>query len=260
MIRIENISKAFEGNEVFKNLSLDIKEGESIAIIGQSGVGKSVLLKLICGLIPPDSGTIYINNVNIQTAARREREEALRKIAMLFQGSALFDSLTVEENVGFFLYEHSTYSRDKIREIVKEKLSLVNLVNIESLLPAEISGGMQKRVSLARALAKDPEILLYDEPTTGLDPVNAELINDLILETMKSTRVTSIIVTHDMHSAFKIADRIAMLYHGEIIAVEEKNKFKSLDNPIIQQFITGSSEGPITRSGQKELQAKGVEK
>jgi phospholipid/cholesterol/gamma-HCH transport system ATP-binding protein len=251
MIEIKNLYKRFEGQEVLRGLNLTVKNGETLVIIGQSGCGKSVMLKHIIGLLAPDSGTIMINGDDIFAYDRLEWQALRLKTAMLFQGAALFDSLTVGENVGFSLSEHTALPSNEIKEIVSEKLALVGLSGIENLKPAELSGGMKKRVGLARAICNDPEIILYDEPTTGLDPIRADAINDLIKDLNHKLKVTSIVVTHDMASAYKIADRIAMLYEGAIIAVGTPDEIIHTDNPVVKQFITGSAEGPITQNHKK---------
>ncbi len=246
MIEIKNLYKNFGRNAVLKGLSLTIQDGETLVIIGRSGCGKSVLLKHIMGLIEPDSGEVYVDGIDILALKPRELEELRLQFGMLFQGAALFDSLSVLENVGFSLYENTRTPEEEIKRRVTEKLSLVGLVGIEEQMPASLSGGMKKRVGLARAICNDPKIIMYDEPTTGLDPINADVINDLILRMQKKLKVTSIVVTHDMTSAYKVANRIAMLYDGRIIGVGTPEEIRTSKNPIIQQFVTGSAHGPIT--------------
>lgn len=246
MIEVVDLYKKFEGNQVLRKTNLVVEDGETLVIIGRSGCGKSVLLKHIVGLMLPDDGYIKIDHQNIFEFDTKSWNALRLKIGMLFQGAALFDSLTVGENVGFSLLEHTNMDRTEIEEIVSEKLSLVGLSGIEHLKPAELSGGMQKRVGLARAICYDPEIILYDEPTTGLDPIMADAINDLIKALNSRLKVTSIVVTHDMASAYKIADRIAMLYEGNIIEVGTPDEIRNTNNPIVQQFINGRAEGPIT--------------
>lgn len=246
MIQIRGLHKSFGGNHVLRGLDLDIRTGEALVIIGRSGCGKSVLLKLIMGILEPDEGTIVIDGVDIFSLSPRELDQFRLKLGMLFQGAALFDSLTVLENVGFSLYEHTTLPEETIREKVREKLALVGLAEIEDLMPSSLSGGMKKRVGLARAIANDPKIILYDEPTTGLDPIMADGINELLCETQKKLRVTSIAVTHDLNSAYKIADRIVMLYQGKIIGGGAPEEVKNTENAVLRQFILGSAKGPIT--------------
>lgn len=244
-IRARGVYKNFRDKEVLKGLDLDILEAETMVIIGRSGCGKSVFLKHIMGLIKPDAGEIWVDGQEITAMKGRDLNDARRKFGMVFQGAALFDSMTVGQNVGFFLNEYTDLSDAAVRDVVEEKLRLVGLDNIQDLKPAELSGGMKKRVSLARAIAHDPKVVLYDEPTTGLDPIMADVINDLIIKLDEKLDVTSIVVTHDMVSAYKIADRIAMLYGGKIVAVGTPNEIRESQNPVIQQFINGRAEGPI---------------
>ncbi|MCM8775018.1 MAG: ABC transporter ATP-binding protein [Candidatus Omnitrophica bacterium] len=246
MIQIENLYRSFGQNHVLRGLNLEIRDGETVVIIGRSGCGKSVLLKHIMGILEPDEGRILIDGVNIFSLTSSELDRFRMRLGMLFQGAALFDSLTVKENVGFSLYEHSAYSKEFIERRISEKLSLVGLSGVEDRMPSELSGGMKKRVGLARAICTEPRIILYDEPTTGLDPINADAINDLILRMQERLKITSVVVTHDMKSAYKVANRIAMLYQGKIIGIGTPEEIKNIQNPIIQQFITGSAQGPIT--------------
>jgi phospholipid/cholesterol/gamma-HCH transport system ATP-binding protein len=217
-----------------------------MVVIGGSGSGKTVLIKCVIGLIQPGRGEIYVDGQEISALKEQEMNEVRKKFGMLFQGGALFDSLSVWENVGFGLRQHKKLSDQEIRRVATEKLALLGLRNIEDIMPAELSGGMKKRVSLARAIAMEPEILLYDEPTTGIDPVMADAINDLIIRMREQLNVTSIAITHDMKSAYKIADRIAMLFQGEIIEVGTPEEIRNSSNPIVRQFIEGRSEGPIS--------------
>ena len=244
-IRVVNLFKSFAEKEVLHGVNLEVRQGESMVVIGGSGSGKTVLIKCIIGLIQPDEGEIYVDGQEISSLSEREMNEVRKKFGMLFQGGALFDSLSVWENVGFGLRQHKKLGDAEIRRIATEKLALLGLRNIEDIMPAELSGGMKKRVSLARAIAMEPEILLYDEPTTGIDPVMADAINELILRMREQLSMTSIAITHDMTSAYKIADRIAMLYQGKIVEVGSPEEVKSSVNPIVQQFIHGRSEGPI---------------
>ncbi len=245
MIEIKEVYKSFGANQVLNGVDLNISQGETIVILGRSGCGKSVLLKHIIGLMRPDKGQIFIDGEEI-TAYSYEKLSNLRKrFGMLFQGAALFDSMTVEENVGLGLTEHTDLGKEKIKEIVKEKLRLVGMAGVENLKPAELSGGMKKRVGLARAIAMDPDIVLYDEPTTGLDPIMADVINELVISLRNTLKITSIAVTHDIVSAYKIADRIAMLYEGKIIWVGTPEETKNTTDPVVKQFIHGSSVGPI---------------
>jgi phospholipid/cholesterol/gamma-HCH transport system ATP-binding protein len=223
-----------------------VRAGESMVVIGGSGSGKTVLIKCIIGLIQPDKGEIYVDGLEITSLKERKMNEVRKKFGMLFQGGALFDSLRVWENVGFGLRQHTQLNDEKIRGVASEKLRLVGLKDIEDLMPADLSGGMKKRVSLARAIAMDPEILLYDEPTTGIDPIMADAINSLIVQMREKLNVTSVAITHDIKSAYKIADRIAMLYQGKIIEVGTPEEIKNSPNRVVQQFIQGKSEGPVT--------------
>lgn len=246
MIEIINVSKSFDGHKVLDNLNLNIKSGETTVIIGRSGCGKSVLLKHIIGLLKPDSGHVLIDGKDITRMDEKELNEVRMKFGMLFQGAALFDSLNILENVGFAMIEHTNAPREEITKRVEECLALVGLKDIEDKKPAELSGGMRKRVGLARAILVRPQIMLYDEPTTGVDPIMGDAINDLILKLHTKLNVTSIAVTHDMTSAYKIANRVAMLYNGKIVADGTPDQIKSSTDPIVKQFITGASKGPIT--------------
>jgi len=246
MIKIRNLTKILNGRKVLDNVCLDVHSGEALSIIGQSGCGKSVLLKHIIGLMKPDSGSIFIDGEDIVCLEEKRVYEMRKKIAMVFQNAALFDSMTVFDNVAFALFEHSDLSYEEISRTVSEKLAIVNLQNTEKLMPSELSGGMRKRVGIARAAAMNPKLLLYDEPTTGLDPITSDVINNLIAETNKKLNVTSVIVTHDMRSAYRISNRIAMLYKGKIIEADTVENIRNSDNPVISQFINGRAHGPIT--------------
>jgi len=247
LIMVRDLCKSFGSNHVLQGLNLEVNRGEDIVVIGGSSTGKSVLIKCIIGLLKPDRGTIYIDGEEITYYNEAKLNEIRKKFGMLFQFGALFDSMPVWENVGFGLKQHTNLKDDEIRDIVAEKLAMVGLKGVEYLMPSELSGGMKKRVSLARAIAMEPEILLYDEPTTGLDPIMADVINELIIQLREKLRVTSMAITHDMKSAYKIGDRIAMLYKGKIIEVGTPDEIKNSKNEIVQQFIQGKSEGPITR-------------
>ena len=247
LIMVRDLCKSFGSNHVLQGLNLEVNRGEDIVVIGGSGTGKSVLIKCIIVLLKPDRGTIYIDGEEITYYNEAKLNEIRKKFGMLFQFGALFDSMPVWENVGFGLKQHTNLKDNEIRDIVAEKLAMVGLKGVEYLMPSELSGGMKKRVSLARAIAMEPEILLYDEPTTGLDPIMADVINELIIQLREKLRVTSIAITHDMKSAYKIGDRIAMLYKGKIIEVGTPDEIKNSKNEIVQQFIQGKSEGPITR-------------
>lgn len=237
MIQLKNVSKIFDGKKALDNINMEIRDGETLAIIGGSGSGKSTLLRLLIGLIQPTSGEILINGEDIGRMSEDELQRIRLRMGMVFQYSALFDSMTVGENVAFGLVEHTDYSKKKIEAIVREKLNLVGLDNVEHLMPNELSGGMKKRVSLARAIAVDPEIIFYDEPSSGLDPIMTAKIDELITSTQRAMKVTSVVVTHDMASACRIADRIAMIYEGKLIAVDTAERFQEIQDPRVQAFF-----------------------
>ena len=237
MISIRNVTKNFGGKTVLNGLSLEIPRGETLVIMGQSGCGKSVLLKIITGLMSADSGEIWFDGTEISSLTGKKINNLRRRVGMLFQSAALFDSMTVAENVAFMLDQHTDLDKREIRKIVDEKLSLVDLAGVQELRPAELSGGMRKRVGLARALAFDPEVIFYDEPTTGLDPVTCTEINQLIKDLHTRLQVTSVVVTHDMHSAFSVATRMAMIHEGKQIAYGRPDEIINIDDPILQQFI-----------------------
>jgi len=245
MIRVKNVHKSFGDNKVLRGVDLEIAEGETITIIGGSGCGKSVLLKHIVGLLKPEAGEIEVDGQEITRLGMEELAEVQKKFGMLFQGAALFDSLTVGENIAFGLRMLTDLEERKIKKRVSEKLSMVGLQGIEQLMPAELSGGMKKRVALARAIAMNPKYILYDEPSTGLDPIMADAINNLILDLQQKLKISSIAVTHDMVTAYKISDRIAMLYEGRIEETGTPEEIRETKNSVVRQFITGSSEGPI---------------
>jgi len=246
MIELKDVKKSFGNNNVLTGFNLTIEKGQSLVIIGGSGSGKSVTLKCLLGLIQPDSGTICIDGNNIADISNRRRKRILTKFGMLFQGAALFDSLTVWENVGFGLMQGQGLNKTDAKEIAIEKLRRVGLSpDIAELSPDELSGGMKKRVGLARAIAAEPEIILFDEPTTGLDPIMADVINDLIVECVQELGATTLTITHDMASARKIADRIAMLYEGKIIWHGAKSHIDNSGNDYVSQFINGRADGPI---------------
>lgn len=248
-IKIDKVAKSFGDNEVLKGVTLEIQKNESIVIIGRSGCGKSVLLKHINRLIEPDSGAIYFDGRELARMNSKALVEVRKNIGMLFQSAALLDSLTVGENVGLGLKEGWSYSDREIKDFVAEKLDLVGLGGTENIYPSELSGGMRKRVGLARAIATKPEIILYDEPTTGLDPITADMINDLIIDLHQKLKVTSISVTHDMVSANKIGGRIVMLYNGRIEYDGTPEQIQNSGNEIVDQFINGRAEGPIQTRG-----------
>lgn len=245
MIRINDLHKSFGLNKVLQGINLHIQSGETLAIIGQSGSGKSVLLKHMLGLIQPDRGSIIVDGVEICGSSEAELNNIRRKFGLLFQAAALFDSLTVAQNVSFGLERYRDLSQEELQKKVKKSLAMVGLREVEQLMPHELSGGMKKRVGLARAIAYEPEIMLYDEPSTGIDPIRADAINELIIKMKQEFRITSVVITHDMTSAYKVADRIAMLYNGKIVTVRTPEELKKSENQIVQQFIHGRAEGPI---------------
>lgn len=245
-IRIRGLCKAFGTKRVLDNLDLDVGDGESLVVIGGSGSGKSVLLKCILGLLRAEAGSVTIDDEEVIGSSPEKREAINRKFGMLFQGSALFDSLPVWENVAFGLLAGKLMNRKSAREVAISKLAQVGLgPDVSMLSPSELSGGMQKRVALARAIAADPEIILFDEPTTGLDPIMADVINNLIIETTREVGATALSITHDMASARKIAHRIAMLYQGKIIWAGPVSEITRSGDERVDQFIHGRAEGPI---------------
>jgi phospholipid/cholesterol/gamma-HCH transport system ATP-binding protein len=246
MIRIVDLHKSFESKKVLRGVNLEVGDGETMVIIGQSGSGKSVLLKHIIGMLKPDQGRVYIDDIDITGLRDEALQPVLRKFGMLFQGAALFDSLTVGENVAFGLRRYTKHTRKEIEAIASESLEKVGLRGVENLMPHELSGGMKKRVGLARAIAYKPQIILYDEPSTGIDPIRADSINDLINQMKRDLCVTSVVITHDMVSCYKVADRIAMLYNGVIVEIGTPAEIQTTANPVVQQFIQGRAGGPIT--------------
>ncbi|MCM8773464.1 MAG: ATP-binding cassette domain-containing protein [Candidatus Omnitrophica bacterium] len=246
MIRVEAISKSFGDKKILDRVSFTINRGETFLIIGRSGAGKTVLLRSIVGLIKPDSGSIFIDGKDITKLEKKEELNKIREsIGIVFQGNALFDFLTVGENVGFVLLEKLCVPYEEIRESVRHTLNLVGLSNIEDLYPYELSGGMKKRVAIARAIIYKPQIVIYDEPTTGVDPIAVDKIVTLIEDLHKKFSVTSIIVTHDLQVGLKLADRLAFLLGGRIIFEGSKDELRELKDERVVQFLRGSSEGPI---------------
>ena len=237
MIRLANVCKVYDGKYALRDINLNIKKGETGAVIGGSGSGKSTLLQLLVGLIRPDSGEIYIGGQETTKLTEKELDKVRLNMGMVFQYSALFDSMTVGENVAFGLREHKHLPEAEIQRIIREKLDLVGLPGVENKLPGELSGGMKKRVGLARAIAIEPEIIFYDEPSSGLDPITTTKIDELIVDMQHKLGVTSVVVTHDMASACRIADRIAMVYEGELIAVDTVKKFQELQDERVQAFF-----------------------
>ena len=245
MIVLRGVHKRFGSQVVLDGVDLDVQEGETLALLGPSGTGKSVLLKHIIGLMKPDAGSIEIDGEDLAAMDESQINEVRKRFGMLFQSSALFDSLSVGENVGLALREHRMMPEDKIRERVTERLDWVGLAGSEKQRPSDLSGGMRKRVGLARAIAMDPQFILYDEPTTGLDPITADVIDQLIRAMQQRMRVTSVVVTHDLASAYKVGDRIAMLHDGKVVFQGTPEETRASRDPLVKQFIEGSSEGPI---------------
>ena len=245
IISIRDLYKQFGTQEVLTGVDLDIVSCESLVILGRSGCGKSVMLKLITGLISPDHGSILFEGKDITKFNRQKLFDMRMHFGMLFQSAALFDSMTVGENVGLPLVKHGHKSDEEIREIVLEKLRLVGLTDAYDTYPAALSGGMKKRVGLARAVVMEPQVVLYDEPTTGLDPIMADAINTMIRDLQHELDITSIVVTHDINSAYRVGDRITMLHDGKIIYSGTPEEIKETDNEIVRQFIEGRAEGPV---------------
>ena len=242
MIKIKNLKKSFGTQVVLDGVDFEIPREKLTVILGRSGEGKSVLLKHVIGLVKPDAGQIWVDGQEITVLSERQLNDVRKKFGMLFQSAALFDSFNVEDNVAFPLREHTQFSEADIKNIVKQKLEQVGLKNVGHKLPNELSGGMRKRVGLARALALNPSIILYDEPTTGLDPVLTDSIDHLILDTQKKFKVTSVVISHDIKSTFKIADKIAMLHDGKMIEEGGPEEFRESKNPIVQKFLSGKAD------------------
>lgn len=245
MIRISGLKKYFGPKHVLDGVDLEIEKGKITVILGRSGEGKSVLIKHIIGLLRPDEGQIFLDGQEISSMSERDFNEVRKRFGMLFQGAALFDSMTVGENVGFPLKEHTDLADEDIMKVVSEKLRRVGLQGVENMMPAELSGGMKKRVGLARAIVMDPEIVLFDEPTTGLDPIMSDSIADLVLDTQRAMQTTYILITHDIPFTYKIADKIALLHEGRIIEQGTVDEMKKNQNPVVRQFLEGRAEGPI---------------
>ena len=239
MIELKKVSMSFQDRRILDDVSLQVHRGEILVVIGPSGSGKSTLLRLMIGLLKPDSGQIWVDGREISHLDEDELNKIRRNMGMVFQYSALFDSMTVGENVAFGIRQHTKMPEEEILRVIRRTLRMVGLMGRETAMPSELSGGMKKRVSLARAIALNPKIVLYDEPTSGLDPVMSATINRLIMSTRRILGVTAVVVTHDMESAFTIADRIAMIYDEKIIAIGTPDEFRQAANPIVQQFVAG---------------------
>ncbi|MGZ8867440.1 MAG: ABC transporter ATP-binding protein [Thermoanaerobaculia bacterium] len=245
-ISLQHVYKSFNGKEVLRDLSIDVETGESLVIVGGSGSGKSVTIKHIIGLLQPDKGHVVVDNTDLCCMHPVELNNFRKRFGMAFQEGALFDSMSVFENIAFPLRRHTEMSEDEISGRVEECLNQVHLQGVEKRRPSELSGGMRRRVGFARAISLKPEILLFDEPTTGLDPVISDVIADLIVEMDENLHTTTVTITHDMKVAFKIANRVAMLYRGGIIEEGTPEEFQRSENPIVQQFIEGRAAGPLT--------------
>ena len=246
-IRLVDLSKSFGGRPVLDHLDLEIADGESVVLVGPSGTGKSVLLKHIIGLLRPDSGQVFIDGTDLWSLPEKELNAFRRRFGMSFQEGALFDSMTVFDNIAFPLRRQATKSPDEIRQRVEECLEIVHLTGIEKKKPAELSGGMRRRVGFARAIALEPQILLFDEPTTGLDPIMTDVIDSTIVEMRKRLQCTSVTITHSMESAEKIGDKIALIFQGKIVEQKPPKEFLSSSNPLVRQFVEGRADGPMTQ-------------
>jgi phospholipid/cholesterol/gamma-HCH transport system ATP-binding protein len=245
IIRMRGLKKSFGRQLVFDSLDLDIERGETLVVIGRSGCGKSVLLKHITGLVSPDAGEILFEGEDMTRFDRKKLFQMRMHFGMLFQSSALFDSMTVGENVALPLRKHTELSEEEIAATVSEKLKLVGLTGVSDHYPAEMSGGMKKRVGLARAVVMNPQVVLYDEPTTGLDPIMSDVINELIKTLQRELAITSVVVTHDIKSAYHVGDRIAMLHEGTIVFSGTPDEVRRTENPVLRQFVEGRAQGPI---------------
>jgi phospholipid/cholesterol/gamma-HCH transport system ATP-binding protein len=256
VVEMRDVTMQFDEKKVLDELSLKVRPQDRLVIMGQSGSGKSTILRLILGILRPNSGSIFFKQFEITRLSPRKLQQVRRKIGMVYQYSALLSSRTVRDNVALPLEELTDKSREEIDKIVDEKLELVGMKDAKDRLPSELSGGMKKRVSLARALVLEPELMLFDEPVAGLDPVMASVIDELIISLTEKSKVTSIIVTHEMDSAFRIGTRMAMLYQGKIIEDAEPERFKQSKNPVVRQFLSGSTEGPILKDSEDAIAKK----
>jgi phospholipid/cholesterol/gamma-HCH transport system ATP-binding protein len=252
VIKIEGLKKKFGDRQILNGIDLEICKGETFVIMGGSGCGKSTILKHLIGTLKPDEGEVSLLGKNISGLSEDEMDEIRKKIGMSFQSSALFDSMTVGENVSLALREHTKLDNKVINIMVKMKLELMGLRGFENLMPSQLSGGMKKRVGIARAISMDPQIVFYDEPTAGLDPIVTAVMDKLIIDLSKALSVTSVVVTHDMQSVFRIADRIAMLYEGKVVEIGTREEIKTSSNSYVRQFIAGNPDGPIKFFQQKD--------
>jgi phospholipid/cholesterol/gamma-HCH transport system ATP-binding protein len=256
MVALRDVTMEFEDKKVLDDLSLTVEPQDRLVVMGQSGSGKSTILRLILGILKPNTGEVFFKQFEITRLKRRKLQQVRRHIGMVYQYSALLSSRNVRDNVALALEELTDKSRKEIDEIVDEKLELVGMKEAKELMPSELSGGMRKRVSLARALTMEPELILFDEPTAGLDPVIASVIDELIISLTDNAKVTSIIVTHEMASAFRIGTRMAMLYQGKIIEDADPETFRNSQNPVVAQFLSGSTQGPILEGSQDAIAQK----
>ncbi|HJT82420.1 MAG TPA: ATP-binding cassette domain-containing protein [Chthoniobacterales bacterium] len=256
VVQLRDVEKVFEEKKVLDGVTLTVNPQERLVVMGQSGSGKSTILRLILGMLNADVGTVFFKQFEIPRLTRRKLQQVRRQIGMVYQYSALLSSRTVRGNVALPLEELTDMSRGEIERIVDEKLEMVGMKDSKELLPSELSGGMRKRVSLARALVMEPELILFDEPTAGLDPVISSVIDELIINLTDQQKVTSIVVTHEMASAFRVGTRMAMLYHGKIIEDAPPDEFKNSKNPVVHQFLSGSTEGPILEGTQDAIATK----
>jgi phospholipid/cholesterol/gamma-HCH transport system ATP-binding protein len=256
VVELREVVLSFDEKKVLDGVSLQVEPLDRLVIMGQSGSGKSTILRLILGILRPDSGSVFFKQFEISRLNRRKLQQVRAHIGMVYQYSALLSSRNVRDNVALPLEELTTKSREEIDRIVDEKLELVGMLDAKNQMPSELSGGMRKRVSLARALVMDPELILFDEPSAGLDPVIATVIDELIISLTEKSKVTSIIVTHEMDSAFRIGTRMAMLYQGKIIEQGEAEEFKRSQNPVVRQFLSGSTEGPILEGSKDAIATK----
>ena len=251
-LKVQGLQKCFGPRTVLNGINFKVRQGETLVIMGGSGCGKSTLLKILIGLLEPNGGEVFILDQNMTNSSEDKRNQIRKSFGMLFQGSALFNSLTVGENVALPLKEHTNLEDSIIQIIVKVKLELVGLTGFESLKPYQISGGMKKRVALARAIALDPKVVFYDEPGAGLDPITARVIDHLILDLTKKLNMTSVVVTHEMESAFRIADRMIVLQNGSVVASGTPEEIKGCEHPYVKQFISGEIDGPVSFHETKE--------
>lgn len=258
VIHVREVQKILGGRKVLNGIDLEVREGETLVIMGGSGCGKSTLLRCLIGLLTPEEGSILIFDQEMVGTSEEKKDAARKRFGMLFQGAALFNSLTVAENVALPLKEHTALDHEIIRIIVKVKLELVGLTGFEDFKPYEISGGMKKRVALARAIALDPKIVFYDEPGAGLDPITASMIDRLILDLTKKLKMTSVVVTHEMKSAFRIADRIVVLHQGKVVATGTPSEIQNSTHPYVAQFIHGEIDGPVSFQETRENYLKGI--